>query len=121
MERAWTGYAENPAKWFGTKGVWCWQLEQGYIAPRVELQNQITTLNQITAYHAQMGVEVTIGGWATTFLLTERGGDENSGYVTSGVSERERGGDEIELGCGKRAITNLLDSTLAVLRSDVSF
>lgn len=31
-----------------------------------------------------MGVEVTIGGWATTFLLAERGGDENSGYVTSG-------------------------------------
>lgn len=33
---------------------------------------------------AYMGIEVTIGGWATTFLLTERGGDDNSGYVTSG-------------------------------------
>ncbi|WRT64998.1 uncharacterized protein IL334_001939 [Kwoniella shivajii] len=31
-----------------------------------------------------VGVEVTIGGWATTFLLDERGGDDNSGYVTSG-------------------------------------
>ncbi|WVW78707.1 hypothetical protein I302_100667 [Kwoniella bestiolae CBS 10118] len=31
-----------------------------------------------------VGVEVTIGGWATSFLLDERGGDNNSGYVTSG-------------------------------------
>jgi fucose permease len=31
-----------------------------------------------------MGIEVSIGGWATTFLLEERGGDDRSGYVTSG-------------------------------------
>lgn len=44
------------------------------------------TLNCLTDPNTdqQMGVEVTIGGWATTFLLAERGGDENSGYVTSG-------------------------------------
>lgn len=32
----------------------------------------------------QMGVEVTIGGWATTFLIEERGGNSSSGYVSSG-------------------------------------
>ncbi|KAI9634043.1 major facilitator superfamily domain-containing protein [Dioszegia hungarica] len=31
-----------------------------------------------------MGVEVAIGGWATTFLIQERGGNSSSGYVTSG-------------------------------------
>lgn len=31
-----------------------------------------------------MGIEVSIGGWATTFLLEERNGDDRSGYVTSG-------------------------------------
>nr|XP_019008732.1 uncharacterized protein I206_06414 [Kwoniella pini CBS 10737]OCF47513.1 hypothetical protein I206_06414 [Kwoniella pini CBS 10737] len=31
-----------------------------------------------------VGVEVTIGGWATSFLLDERGGNDNSGYVSSG-------------------------------------
>ncbi|KAI9634044.1 major facilitator superfamily domain-containing protein [Dioszegia hungarica] len=31
-----------------------------------------------------MGVEVTIGGWATTFLIEERGGNSSSGYVSSG-------------------------------------
>ncbi|BEI81085.1 hypothetical protein CcaverHIS002_0202450 [Cutaneotrichosporon cavernicola] len=31
-----------------------------------------------------VGVEVTIGGWATTFLIAERGGDDSSGYVSSG-------------------------------------
>jgi fucose permease len=31
-----------------------------------------------------VGVEVTIGGWATSFLVDERGGDDSSGYVSSG-------------------------------------
>ncbi|ODN96385.1 hypothetical protein L198_04099 [Cryptococcus wingfieldii CBS 7118] len=31
-----------------------------------------------------VGVEVTIGGWATTFLIDERGGDSNAGYVSAG-------------------------------------
>lgn len=31
-----------------------------------------------------VGVEVTIGGWATSFLLEERNGDNSSGYVSSG-------------------------------------
>jgi hypothetical protein len=31
-----------------------------------------------------VGVEVTIGGWATSFLVDERGGDNSSGYVSSG-------------------------------------
>lgn len=31
-----------------------------------------------------VGVEVTIGGWATTFLIAERGGGDSSGYVSSG-------------------------------------
>lgn len=31
-----------------------------------------------------VGVEVTIGGWATTFLIAERGGNDSSGYVSSG-------------------------------------
>ncbi|WVQ76819.1 hypothetical protein IAR50_006493 [Cryptococcus sp. DSM 104548] len=31
-----------------------------------------------------VGVEVTIGGWATSFLIDERGGDDNAGYVSAG-------------------------------------
>jgi fucose permease len=31
-----------------------------------------------------VGVEVTIGGWATSFLIAERNGDDSSGYVSSG-------------------------------------
>ncbi|KAK6903976.1 hypothetical protein I203_107487 [Kwoniella mangroviensis CBS 8507] len=31
-----------------------------------------------------VGIEVTIGGWATSFLIDERGGNDNSGYVSSG-------------------------------------
>lgn len=31
-----------------------------------------------------VGIEVTIGGWATSFLISERGGDDSSGYVSSG-------------------------------------
>ena len=31
-----------------------------------------------------VGVEVTIGGWATSFLVDERGGNNSSGYVSSG-------------------------------------
>ncbi|ODO03159.1 hypothetical protein I350_06004 [Cryptococcus amylolentus CBS 6273] len=31
-----------------------------------------------------VGVEVTIGGWATSFLIDERGGDSNAGYVSAG-------------------------------------
>lgn len=31
-----------------------------------------------------VGIEVTIGGWATSFLIAERGGDDSSGYVSSG-------------------------------------
>lgn len=31
-----------------------------------------------------VGVEVTIGGWATSFLIDERGGNDSSGYVSSG-------------------------------------
>lgn len=42
------------------------------------------TLTSVANADEQMGVEVSIGGWATTFLLEERGGDDRSGYVTSG-------------------------------------
>lgn len=35
----------------------------------------------ITIY---VGVEVAIGGWATSFLIDERGGNNSSGYVSSG-------------------------------------
>ncbi|CAK9783119.1 MFS general substrate transporter [Cutaneotrichosporon oleaginosum] len=31
-----------------------------------------------------VGVEVTIGGWATSFLIAERNGNDSSGYVSSG-------------------------------------
>ncbi|WWC85360.1 uncharacterized protein L201_000223 [Kwoniella dendrophila CBS 6074] len=31
-----------------------------------------------------VGIEVTIGGWATSFLIDERGGNDNAGYVSSG-------------------------------------
>ncbi|WVQ84077.1 hypothetical protein IAT38_006222 [Cryptococcus sp. DSM 104549] len=31
-----------------------------------------------------VGVEVAIGGWATSFLIDERGGDNSSGYVSVG-------------------------------------
>ncbi|WVQ81604.1 hypothetical protein IAT38_003728 [Cryptococcus sp. DSM 104549] len=31
-----------------------------------------------------VGVEITIGGWATSFLLDERGGNSSSGYVSTG-------------------------------------
>ncbi|WVQ81603.1 hypothetical protein IAT38_003727 [Cryptococcus sp. DSM 104549] len=31
-----------------------------------------------------VGVEITIGGWATSFLLEERGGSDSSGYVSTG-------------------------------------
>lgn len=31
-----------------------------------------------------VGYEVTIGGWATSFILDERGGNSNSGYVSVG-------------------------------------
>lgn len=31
-----------------------------------------------------VGVEVAIGGWATSFIIDERGGDDSAGYVTSG-------------------------------------
>ncbi|WVQ84076.1 hypothetical protein IAT38_006221 [Cryptococcus sp. DSM 104549] len=31
-----------------------------------------------------VGIEVTIGGWATSFLIDQRGGDSNSGYVSAG-------------------------------------
>ncbi|WWD22161.1 hypothetical protein CI109_106650 [Kwoniella shandongensis] len=31
-----------------------------------------------------VGVEVMIGGWATSFLIDERGGDSNAGYVSAG-------------------------------------
>ncbi|WVR04454.1 hypothetical protein IAU60_001457 [Kwoniella sp. DSM 27419] len=31
-----------------------------------------------------VGTEVMIGGWATSFLIDERGGDDNAGYVTAG-------------------------------------
>ncbi|WVW78708.1 hypothetical protein I302_100668 [Kwoniella bestiolae CBS 10118] len=30
------------------------------------------------------GIEVSVGGWATSFLTDERGGNDNSGYVTAG-------------------------------------
>ena len=31
-----------------------------------------------------VGVEVAIGGWATSFIIDERGGNDSAGYVTSG-------------------------------------
>ncbi|KAK8846779.1 hypothetical protein IAR55_005867 [Kwoniella newhampshirensis] len=31
-----------------------------------------------------VGVEVNIGGWATSFLIDERGGNTNAGYVSAG-------------------------------------
>ncbi|KAL7424380.1 hypothetical protein Q5752_000062 [Cryptotrichosporon argae] len=31
-----------------------------------------------------VGIEVTIGGWATTFIIDERRGGANTGYITSG-------------------------------------
>lgn len=31
-----------------------------------------------------VGIEVSIGGWATSFLISERGGGTSSGYVSSG-------------------------------------
>ena len=31
-----------------------------------------------------VGVEVTIGGWIVTFLITERGGGPSAGYISSG-------------------------------------
>jgi len=31
-----------------------------------------------------VGAEVTIGGWATSFIITERGGNANAGYVSVG-------------------------------------
>ncbi|ORX34412.1 major facilitator superfamily domain-containing protein [Kockovaella imperatae] len=31
-----------------------------------------------------VGVEVTLGGWITEFLLSQRGGNDNAGYVTTG-------------------------------------
>ena len=52
-----------------------------YIFLYVSLREPAQVTLELTV---QMGVEVAIGGWATTFLIQERGGNSSSGYVTSG-------------------------------------
>ena len=38
-----------------------------------------------------VGVEVTIGGWIVSYVIDERGGGPDSGYISSGFFAGELG------------------------------
>jgi fucose permease len=48
-----------------------------------------------------VGIEVTIGGWAVTFIVEARGGGDDSGYVSSGFFGGLMVGRIVQIGVGR--------------------
>jgi fucose permease len=58
---------------------------------REKNKNPFISLMRLRAVHClaafviiYVGTEVTIGGWTVTFIITDRGGGENTGYISTG-------------------------------------